>query len=238
MRLGSVLIGVVALLVLAVMPAAAQTDADACEQYPIGDCLEIVADVSGPACEAVLPAIGYSVRVAEGDAPAEIEVTFVAPDGQRVSRTGQPLEGTLLWPGATMDGSSVDWPGWRVGDDGWYLEDASALTFPISGVQIIFSVDGDVSFTVDAPTFQTAACAPDDEQPPDEGSPEPDVEVGGVVVTREPPESPSTGSGTSVLGVTLARTGVDTTWLVAIGVGLALIGVVILRRSQHRDDGA
>ncbi|WP_129339360.1 peptidase [Cellulomonas endophytica] len=79
-----------------------------------------------PECTDDAPHLDYAATVS-GRTASTADVTFVNPDGEDVTYTGLPLQGSVPWPGSTVaaDGRVTDWPGWtrsaagawRVGDD-------------------------------------------------------------------------------------------------------------------------
>lgn len=196
-----------------------------CEDYPVGECLLILAEVSGPACTEPTPLVDYDVKVGPGVEADAVDITFINPEGEDATFPEQPLTGKLLWPGASSDEGDLDWPGWVLGAAGWFLDDPDALVFPLDGVKMTF--DAGPSTTVAAPQLQAEDCAPESE-------------VGGVVLTRDPPEE-AVALGTSetrVLGVTLPRTGSSTLLLVALGFLLTIGGGLLVRSRRHAIDGA
>lgn len=190
-----------------------------CPDYPAGECLLILAEISGPVCTDDTPYVDYSVTLGPGVEADSVDLTFIDPDGDDVAFNDQPLTGSLLWPGATEVDGSVDWPGWTFTEEGWYLSDADALEFPVVGVDVAFEIEV-ANVVVAAPELQATACAPD-------------TEVAGVVLTRDPPEEAAT-----VLGVTLARTGLNTAMLIGLGLLLAAAGTLLVRSRRRTTNGA
>ena len=197
-----------------------------CPDYPVGDCLLILAEVSGPACTDPTPLVKYDVKLGPGVEADAVDITFINPEGEDATFPEQPLTGELLWPGARSDEGDLDWPGWVLGEDGWFLADPDALEFPLDRVQITF--DAGPSKTVAAPQLEAEACAPEE------------AEVEGIVLTRDPPEEAAAlgTAETRVLGVTLPRTGASTLLLVALGALLTIAGGVLLRSRRRAADGA
>jgi LPXTG-motif cell wall-anchored protein len=74
-------------------------------------------------CTNNVPRIAYQA-VVEGTNATTATITFINPTGADIVLTNQPLSGTLLWPGATVDadGNATDWPGWTQLASGEWIE--------------------------------------------------------------------------------------------------------------------
>lgn len=109
-----------------VISAVALAPGAAATQYNFGeriqDPLSIDARVS---CVQDAPYVEYSVSSFEGfngAAAPLVTITWLTPGGRVAQRLeNQPASGTLLWPGAGVDGGGVGnaWPGWEFVNDEW-----------------------------------------------------------------------------------------------------------------------
>ena len=190
-----------------------------CPDYPVGECLLILPEISGPVCTDLAPIVEYEVKLGPGVEADQVDIILIAPDADtEYPFPDMPLTGEFLWPGATIEDDEIVWPGWVLGEDGWFVQDPAALVFPSTGVDVRFEV-GAISATVAAPDLEEDECAPD-------------AEVAEVVLEREPPEAPA------VLGVTLARTGLNAALLSGIGLMLGLVGILLVRSRRRTPDGA
>jgi LPXTG-motif cell wall-anchored protein len=122
------------------------------------ECALVPGDI-GAICESDVPYLAYAVSLpegieAEGDNP--LTVTFLNPDGENHVTTDLPLEGRLLWPGASAD-EPKQWPGWEL-VDGSYVETDGNFAWTREGVQVLFEVNPDYATVVDYPEA-TADCA-------------------------------------------------------------------------------
>ncbi|GAA1402783.1 hypothetical protein [Oerskovia paurometabola] len=124
------------------------------------ECALIPGDI-GAVCEADTPYLGYEVFLPEGyvaDSDRPLTITFLHPgDGEDYTVEGLPLDGTLLWPGASA-GEPRAWPGWERQADGTYTETDGNYAWTRAGVEVHFEVNPGYSTTVSYPAA-TAACA-------------------------------------------------------------------------------
>ncbi|WP_277210922.1 hypothetical protein [Isoptericola croceus] len=114
---------------------------------------ELVPGDIGAVCDASSPYLVYGVSLpesseVEGDNP--LTITFLNPDGADHVTTGLPLEGRLLWPGAS-DEEPLQWPGWEQLEDGTYAETDGNFAWTRDGVQVLFEVNPDYSTVVNYP---------------------------------------------------------------------------------------
>ncbi len=144
-------------------PAAAEpiTD-DACAREAAGygapgGC-QLLVQVLEPECVGDVPYLHYSV-LPQGTPNTKVTLTWLNPKGDDIVVTDLPLEGTVLWPGAEVDGSgkATDWPGWTKQSDGSWTE-GDAFSWARQGVQVLFQVNPEVTVTAAYPAA-TAACA-------------------------------------------------------------------------------
>lgn len=175
---------------------------------------------------------------------ATVTITFVNPNGQSVIYTGQPLSGTVIWPGASEN--PQDWPGWSLLDGQWVEDpnDLGAYTRVPEGVQVIFELEGaalgpttlmatalapisvlfqDVATLTTTTTYPpaTSVCAnpptgttPPPDEPSDDGTGEPST------------ATPQQGG--------LAATGAQTAGLLIAGGGLLAGGTALVISSRRR----
>ncbi|MFF3065456.1 hypothetical protein ACFVQ3_12925 [Oerskovia sp. NPDC057915] len=124
------------------------------------DCALVPGEI-GAVCEADTPYLGYEVFLPEGyvaDSDRPLSITFLNPgEGEDYTVEGLPLDGTLLWPGASAT-EPLSWPGWERQADGTYTETDGNYAWTRSGVQVLFEVNPGWSTTVSYPEA-TAACA-------------------------------------------------------------------------------
>ncbi|MEU1971683.1 hypothetical protein ABZ477_08495 [Microbacterium sp. NPDC019599] len=111
-------------------------------------------------CVSDVPYLSYAVTLPEGFVPATdpatVTITFVNPDGEDYVVENQPLQGTLLWPGASADEPKM-WPGWAL-VDGEYVETDGNFRWTREGVTVVFEVNPTYQTTVEYPQA-TALCA-------------------------------------------------------------------------------
>ncbi|WP_407320321.1 hypothetical protein UQW22_07665 [Isoptericola halotolerans] len=126
---------------------------------------ELIPGEIGAVCDAESPYLVYEVSLpegveAEGDNP--LTVTFINPDGDDHVTANLPLEGRLLWPGASAE-EPLQWPGWEQLDDGSYVETDGNFAWTRDGVQVEFRVNPDYSTVVNyPPASEDCADAPSD----------------------------------------------------------------------------
>lgn len=191
---------------------------DACggDGYGGGLPCEVAVTTLQPVCDGDVPRLRYAVTATGVET---VDITFVGPDGADVVHTGQPLSGTVLWPGAVVDavGAPVDWPGWRQEDGAWVAGDEYDWVRP--SVEVAFAI-GDRSAS-------TVAAYPD-------SAPGCDPERSDVLVAVDDPVAAPPAERAEVLSATGSTSGP----LVLISAGLVLAGVggVMLargRRARH-----
>ncbi|MGC4174584.1 DUF7507 domain-containing protein [Demequina sp.] len=124
-------------------------------------------------CQADVPYLDWDLALPAGfpsQGANPLTITFVNPDpdGEDYVVTGLPLEGTMLWPGASAD-DPQQWPGWMQLEDGTYVETDGNFAWTRDGVEVIFKVNPEVTVIVQYPQA-TALCA----NPPAEDA-DPDV---------------------------------------------------------------
>lgn len=170
------------------------------------------------ACEQDAAYLDYAIEV-EGTDHDTVTVTWINPDGESVVRSGLPLHGRLLWPGAVVDeqGKGVDWPGWRLEDGEWVEGDEYDWVRP--AVDVRFEVNPHVLVTTVYPP-SSPDCATN---PPGEDDP-----AGAVPVSHE--------ASASAPNPSLAETGATVGLYAALAAGLAAVGtaVVLLSRRARR----
>jgi gliding motility-associated-like protein/uncharacterized repeat protein (TIGR01451 family) len=111
-------------------------------------------------CSNNVPYVSYNVTPDNFTAVGLLTVNWVDSSNTIVATaTNLPLSGTLLWPGAVVDGSGngLDWPGWLLVNGEWFQgSDGFELTRP--SVTMVFTVNPTVSLTVNYPAA-TPSCA-------------------------------------------------------------------------------
>ncbi|MFD6165654.1 hypothetical protein ACFWFR_10725 [Oerskovia sp. NPDC060287] len=161
----------------------------------------------GAVCEADTPYLGYEVFLPEGyeaDSDRPLSITFLNPgEGEDYTVEGLPLDGRILWPGASADEPRA-WPGWERQSDGTYVETDGNFAWTRSDVEVLFQVNPDYSTTVRYPEG-TASCA----NPPVAAAPGP--------VSAEAPSGPSLAA----TGATAGAAGFLA--LLLVGGGAALV---------------
>lgn len=181
----------------------------------LADCALLPGDIES-VCIGDVPYLGYQVILPEGhEAEGEnpVTITFVNPDGDDHVVTGQPLSGTLLWPGASASEPKM-WPGWEL-VDGEYAQTDGNFAWTREGITIRFDVNPSYSTEVEYPQAN-ALCA----NPP----------VGGG--------EPSQNSGSGTPAPALAVTGGGMSPVIAAAGGIALLLgaaalVVVAARRRH-----
>ncbi|TDN90594.1 hypothetical protein [Microbacterium sp. BK668] len=137
------------------VPSLAQLSADdeACrgEEEPPGD-PDLVPGSILAVCQGDVPYLSYDVTLPEGfstDDATPLTITFVNPAGDDYVVGDQPLQGSLLWPGASAAEPKM-WPGWAL-VDGTYTETDGNLRWTRAGVTVIFEVN---------PSYETSVVYP------------------------------------------------------------------------------
>ncbi|MEU2198603.1 LPXTG cell wall anchor domain-containing protein [Isoptericola sp. NPDC019482] len=127
------------------------------------DCELIASDDIGAVCVGDTPYLDYGVALPEGvevDSDTPLTITFLHPDGgDNYVATDQPLEGQLLWPGAS-DTAPKQWPGWEQQDDGSYVETDGNYAWTRDGVEVLFEVNPEYSQIVSYPEASSECANP------------------------------------------------------------------------------
>lgn len=192
-------------------PALTPCDAEAQGYAPSSPCQLTVKTQTQ--CINDVPQISYQA-VALGTSATTATITFVNPNGANIVLANQPLSGTVLWPGASVDanGNPTDWPGWtQLASGEWVKGDAYDWTLPKLTME--FKVNPETAAVVTYPPA-TPACGP----------------TGG---TSSAGVTQVSAVSTSVS--TLSSTGATVTPLLAIAGGLVVVGlgaVLVVRRRQ------
>ncbi|MGF0114775.1 LPXTG cell wall anchor domain-containing protein [Promicromonospora sp. Marseille-Q5078] len=126
------------------------------------DCALIPGDIAA-VCQGETPYLDYGVSLPEGievDDDTPLTITFINPDGgEDFVAEDQPLEGSLLWPGAS-DTAPKQWPGWEQQDDGSYVETDGNYAWTRDDVQVRFEVNPEYSQIVSYPEATTQCANP------------------------------------------------------------------------------
>ena len=126
------------------------------------DCALIPGDI-GAVCVGDTPYLDYGVALPEGievDDDTPLTITFLHPEGgENYVAADQPLEGQLLWPGAS-DTAPKQWPGWERQDDGSYVETDGNYAWTRDGVEVLFEVNPEYSQLVSYPEASTECANP------------------------------------------------------------------------------
>ncbi|WP_137845651.1 hypothetical protein [Microbacterium sp. 2FI] len=214
-----------------------ETRTRALTQSEIGECPLLPGEIVS-SCVSDVPYLAYGVTLPEGYTPSSttpVTITFVNPDGEDYVVAGQPLSGTLLWPGASATAPKM-WPGWAL-EDGEYVETEGNFAWTRAGVTVRFDVNPTYETVVEYPEA-TALCAnppiggPGDEEP---GSEEPGSEIPGSEDSGT--EDPATDTANDHAPA-LAVTGGGVSPLIpviggaALLMGLAALAIVAYRRRQ------
>ncbi|MCA5894126.1 hypothetical protein LEP48_12325 [Isoptericola sp. NEAU-Y5] len=188
------------------------------------ECALVPGDVAA-VCEGASPYLGYSMSLPEGveiDDETPLTITFLNPDGENHVTTGLPLEGSLLWPGAS-DTEPLQWPGWELQEDGSYVETEGNFAWTRDGVQVLFEVNPSFAAVVDYPPASSECANPQGMGGPD-----------GAVVDVELDDAPAVeaeGEGE------LAMTGATVGWVAGFAALLVAGGVTLflVRRRLQQD---
>lgn len=185
---------------------------------------ELVPGDTGAVCDAETPYLVYEVSLPEGsENPGEnpLTVTFLNPDGEDHVTTDLPLEGRLLWPGASAE-EPLQWPGWEQLEDGSYVETDDNYAWTRDGVQVQFEVNPDYSTVVNyPPASEDCADAPENLR-----------EAPAQTVVDVPVDAEEVAAQEDELAVTGATIGVAAAVaLLLVGGGVALF--VVRRRLQQ-----
>ena len=130
-------------------------------------------DLSGfaPGCIRDAPVIRYTI-VPLGFTPTSTRATLAISDrnGNLLeTQTVDSFSGSIIWPGATVDanGTTTDWPGWKLADDGvsWIPDPSDA--FLREGLTIVVTVaDLTATANVSYPPEDSGCANPPDGTPP------------------------------------------------------------------------
>jgi len=165
----SVRSGIAALAAAVLVVMVAPTVADAAPPYPPNPPQQsIPLGAVGVVCESDAPYISYEITP-EGFPPAEIAalvatLTVLDSSGDPVPGSlgggpfaGQPLEGRVLYPGASVDANGVGngWPGWKQ-ENGQWVEDPDTQ-FLRTGLLLNAVVNPESTVAVQYPA-ETAPC--------------------------------------------------------------------------------
>lgn len=128
------------------------------------DCALVVGEDDVTAvCVGDTPYLDYKVALPEGievDDDTPLTITFLHPgDGENYVSAEQPLEGQLLWPGASAE-APKQWPGWEQQDDGSYVETDGNYAWTRDGVEVLFEVNPSYSQIVSYPAATTECANP------------------------------------------------------------------------------
>ncbi|MFE5342900.1 LPXTG cell wall anchor domain-containing protein [Isoptericola sp. NPDC056578] len=126
------------------------------------DCALVPGDI-GAVCVGDTPYLDYGVSLPEGvevDNDTPLTITFLHPEGgENYVAADQPLEGELLWPGAS-DTAPKQWPGWEQQDDGSYVETDGNYAWTRDDVEVLFEVNPEYSQIVSYPEANTECANP------------------------------------------------------------------------------
>ncbi|MES1171576.1 MAG: Ig-like domain-containing protein, partial [Actinomycetota bacterium] len=179
----------------------------------VGPDLPLVVDTEPyGACVADVPYLRWNLSLPAGfpdQGATPVTITFINPDGDDYVVTGLPLQGEMLWPGASAT-APKQWPGWKQLDDGTYVESDGNFAWTRDGVQVKFSVNPEITTTIGyPPATPTCATAPE---------------------TAPEPEDPPTDS--------LSHTGADSVGLLPFAGLLFLAGIVliVIARKRREDE--
>ena len=170
----AIAVAAAALLALGTSAGAAFAD-DPLYPPPSEPTIEVTAS---PLCVGDAPYFRWEVVLGGDGAPAfadeTVTITFLNSSGPDHKITGQPLEGSHLWPGAAVDadGNGTDWPGWTRDGDRWIEGDEWDWTLP--DVDVRFEVGASAILNLEYP-LPSSVCAGPPGPPPASGE-EPDEE--------------------------------------------------------------
>ncbi|WP_243075620.1 hypothetical protein [Microbacterium sp. SS28] len=183
-------------------------------QSEIGTCPLVPGDIQSQ-CVGDVPYLGYDLTLPEGFVAGAdpVTITFVNPDGEDYVVENQPLQGTLLWPGASADEPKM-WPGWAL-VDGEYVETDGNYRWTRAGVTIVFEVNPTYETTVEYPQA-TALCA----------SPS--------LFTTDVPEDPTDPSAPETLAVTGGAFSLGAVGLGALALAAGVTITVISAKRRAR----
>lgn len=204
----------------AVVPAAVVPAPGGCAQDADGyggeaPC-ELEVTTLHPVCDGDVPRLRYDVT---GAGRTDVEITFVNPEGAHVVHSGQPLSGSVLWPGAVVDeaGAPVDWPGWRRDAGTWVVGDEYDWVRP--SVQVMFRLG-------DAPAASAVVA-----YPPSAPDCLTEPERSDVLVAGDEPAAPAAPVERAEV---LSETGSTVGPIALISAGLVLAGIGGVMAARHR----
>jgi hypothetical protein len=176
-------------------------------------------------CVGDTPYVDYEIEVSNTSATTAT-ITFSDLDGNLVlERSGLPLAGRLLYPGASL--TPADWPGWRLVDGMWVADPTDARWR--DGLDVVVQVNPTATAEVSYPPATAACNSPTVVDPPGE------AELLGQVDPTTTTASPTT-TVANRSGVGLPSTGAgspDRTALVASMIALAGAGLTLLTRRSR-----
>lgn len=200
--------------VAALLGSAGAASADELYPPPPEPTLEVSA---GSLCIGDVPYLEWEAKHGTEDADdddATLTLTFLNPSGPDHVVSGQPLSGTMLWPGAAADseGNGTDWPGWKLVDGTWVEGDEWDWVVPEADIE--FKASPSVVLTVAYP-LPSAVCA---------GPPGPPL----------PPDAPDEDDDSlpDLLGLTGSQTGGLLAGMAAL-IAAGAVLVTVRRRTQH-----
>ncbi len=159
-------------------------------------------------CVKDAPFVNYSINplgfTPTPGATATVTIYRLGTDTVIRTITDLPLSGRFLYPGAAVDGegNGTDWPGWKLENGEWVLDDSDA--FLRDGVRVVVSVNPTAEATVGYPAA-SAACA----------SPESTMADMAIVKTASVPQVGAGGGFSWILSVT--NNGPDPAFGVVVG---------------------
>ncbi|MFD2039666.1 gliding motility-associated C-terminal domain-containing protein [Flavobacterium artemisiae] len=112
-------------------------------------------------CANNVPYVNYSVTPDNFTTTNLLTINWIDSANNVVAtQTNLPLSGSVLWPGATVDGrgNGEDWPGWVLNNDQW-TEGADGFELTRPGVTMQFVLNPTVNVSVTYPDNQTGCNA-------------------------------------------------------------------------------
>jgi len=182
---------------------------DPVDEYGAPRQCQLTLSVLAPVCDNDVPKLRYKV-VAVGSPNTTVTITWVNPGGDDVVYADQPLEGTVLWPGAVEgpDGRGIDWPGWsQLADGSWVQGDEYDWVRP--SVSVLFQVNPEATVSVAYPP-SSPSCVTDGVLPVDDEV----LAVDDEVLSDNP------------TAAVLSATGSDSGPLLVAGAGLVVVGAL------------
>jgi len=182
-----------------------------------------------PFCDGDVPWLDYQVAV-DNSPNTTVTITFLHPTdaSKNVVYANLPLTGTVLWPGAVVDGlgNPVDWPGWTWDGTKWVAGDEWDWTRPSVKVRFEGNVNASAEVTVAYPPSSPNCSA----NPP-----------GDVLAETSGPNTPHTPTlpPTDTLGSTQTTTG--SSWglvlllMASLSAGILFLSPARILRKGRRD---